>query len=58
MEKEVLIARIEAFDIVWKEAERLSPGGYEHLMSTEDFWDPFLHNEFETRRGWHKLGTA
>jgi len=58
MENEVLIARIEAFDIVWKEAERLSPGGYENLMNTEDFWDPFLHNEFQTRRGWHKLGTA
>ena len=58
MEKEVLIERIEAFDIIWKEAERLSPGGYENLMKTEDFWDPLLHNEFETRRGWHKLGTA
>ena len=47
MEKEVLIARIEAFDIVWKEAERLSPGGYEHLMNTEDGTNLGAHDERE-----------
>jgi len=58
MEKQLLIDRIEAFHSIWEATEALSPGGYENLLSTEDFWDPFLHNEFETRRGWHKLGTA
>jgi len=58
VENELLIARIEAFAEVWKEQEKIAPGSYDKLLANEDFWDPFLHNEFEPRRGWHKLGSA
>jgi hypothetical protein len=44
--------------MIWKEHEKLSPGSYDQLMDNDDFWDSFLHNDFERRRGWHKLGNA
>ena len=58
MENELLIARIEAYSMIWKEHEKLSPGSYDQLMDNDDFWDSFLHNDFERRRGWPKLGNA
>jgi len=58
MENELLIARIEAYTEVWEEHERMAPGSYEQLLANDDYWDPFLHSEFQKRRGWHKLGNA
>jgi hypothetical protein len=58
MENELLIARIEAYTQVWEENERMAPGSCEQLMENNDFWDSFLHSEFQQRRGWHKLGNA
>tara|TARA_B100001287_G_C22196689_1_gene306038 strand:+ start:296 stop:475 length:180 start_codon:yes stop_codon:yes gene_type:complete len=57
-QQQLLIDRIQAYQHIWDAGEAISPGGFENLMKTEDFWDPFLHNDFQPRRGWHKLGIA
>jgi len=58
MEKEALISRIEKYTAIWEEIENFAPGGYDALLEDDDFWDPFLHCEYKSRRGWHKLGSA
>jgi hypothetical protein len=58
VENELLISRIQVYSEIWNEHEKVAPGSYDKLMRNDDFWDPFLHPDFEQRRGWHKLGSA
>jgi hypothetical protein len=50
--------RIVAFDRIWELRELYQADAYTRIFDETDFWDNFLHKEFSSQHGWHRLGSA